>query len=179
MQSKAKTVAEYLKSLPEDRRQVLEAVRKVILANLDKDIRECMQYGMIGYAIPHSVYPPGYHCKPEEPLPFAGLASQKGHMSLYLMAVYMDPKAKQAFEAAWKQTGKKFDMGAACVRFKKLEDLPLEVIAKTVRSLRAKDYIAHYEATLGAKRVSKATPKAKPTKADTMKVAKRKSSTRS
>ncbi len=164
MQNKAKTVPEYLKSLPEDRRTALEAVRKVLLANLDKDIQECMQYGMIGYAIPHSVYPPGYHCKPEEPLPFAGLASQKGHMSLYLMCVYGNPELRAKFEAEWKKTGKKLDMGAACLRFKKLEDLPLELIGKTVRSIKAKQYIAHYESMIKGPRpkVAKSTVKRSP-----------------
>jgi Domain of unknown function (DU1801) len=178
MQSKAKTVAEYLASLPPDRREALEAVRKLLRANLDPKIEECMQYGMIGYAIPHSVYPPGYHCNPKEPLPFAGLASQKGYMSLYLCTVYGE-EGWQEFTQAWKATGKKLDMGRCCIRFKKLEDLALEVIARHVRSVRAKDYIAYYEATLGAKRASKAAPKAKPAKAKTAKVVKKKSSTRS
>ncbi len=96
MQSKAATVKEYLASLPPDRRAALQAVRAVILKNLDPDIHESMSYGMIGYAVPHSVFPAGYHCDPKMPLPFAGLASQKGYMSLYLMSVYcgcMEPRS--------------------------------------------------------------------------------------
>ena len=88
MQSKATTVSDYLASLPPDRRTAIEAVRKVILANLDKDYEEGMQYGMIGYYVPHRVYPAGYHCDPKQGLPFAGLASQKNYMSVYLMGLY-------------------------------------------------------------------------------------------
>ncbi len=93
MPSKATTVAEYLKSLPEDRRRALETLRDIITKNLDSDYSEGMQYGMIGYYVPHSVYPAGYHCDPKQPLPFAGLASQKNHMSLYLMSSYGDEEA--------------------------------------------------------------------------------------
>src|SRR6516162_2904358 len=90
MQSNATTVAEYLSSLPEDRRRAIEAVRQVILQNLDKDYEEGMQYGMIGYYVPHRVYPAGYHCDPKQPLPFAALGSQKNYMSVYLMCIYGD-----------------------------------------------------------------------------------------
>src|SRR5262245_42701874 len=114
---KAATVEEYLSGLAEDRREVLEAVRRVILANLDKDYEEGMQYGMIGYYVPHRVYPAGYHCDPKQPLPFAGLASQKNHMSLYLMCVYGESELSHWFRAAWARTGKKLDMGKSCVRF--------------------------------------------------------------
>ena len=93
MQSKATTVEQYLAELPEDRRKAIEAVRQVVLKNLDKDYEEGMQYGMIGYYVPHRVYPAGYHCDPKQPLPFAGLASQKNHMALYLMCVYGDSDA--------------------------------------------------------------------------------------
>jgi hypothetical protein len=117
MQSKAATVDEYLASLPADRRAALQAVRKVIHANLGKGFKEGMQYGMIGYCVPHSVYPRGYHCDPKQPLPFASLASQKNHMSFSLMSVYLDSAEERWFKAAWQKTGKKLDMGKACVRF--------------------------------------------------------------
>ena len=97
MQSKAATVEAYLAGLPEDRRQALEAVRKVVLKNLDKDYEEGIQYGMIGYYVPHRVHPPGYHCDPKQPLPFAGLASQKNYMSLYLMCIYGDSEHAEWF----------------------------------------------------------------------------------
>lgn len=167
MQSKAATVAEYLASLPEDRRRALEAVRKVVRANLDKDYEEGMQYGMIGYYVPHRVFPAGYHCDPKQPLPFAGLASQKNHMAVYLMGVYTgygdDSATAEAswFEQAWKKTGKKLDMGKCCVRFKKLEDVALDVVGESVRRLPASKYIRFYTAALEAQR---SRPKSKPAK---------------
>jgi Domain of unknown function (DU1801) len=145
MQSKATTVEQYLAELPEDRRKAIEAVRQVVLKNLDKDYEEGIQYGMIGYYVPHRVYPPGYHCDPKQPLPFAGLASQKNHMSLYLMCAYGETDHANWFKDAWAKTGKKLDMGKACVRFKKLEDLALDVIGEAIRKVPAKKYIAHCE----------------------------------
>ena len=136
MQSKAKTVEEYLAALPEDRREAVQAVRKVILKNLGKGYEEGMQYGMIGYYVPHSVYPDGYHCDPKQPLPFAGLASQKNHMAIYLMCIYGIEEQERWFREAWARTGKKLDMGKSCVRFKKLEDLPLDCLLYTSPSPR-------------------------------------------
>jgi Domain of unknown function (DU1801) len=185
MQSKAATVAEYLKSLPEDRRVVIEAVRRTILANLDADYAEGMAYGMIGYVVPHSRYPAGYHCDPKQPLPFAALASQKGHMSLHLMGCYMNADLTAWFEKAWNATGRTLDMGKACVRFKKLEDLALDVIGEVFRRMPAKAYIARYEANLAKgktaakktaeKPAKKATkkPAAKPTRKPPRKVVKK------
>ena len=136
MQSKAATVVAYLAELPEDRRKALEAIRKVIRKNLDKDYEERMQYGMIGYCVPHRVFPAGYHCDPKQPLPFAGLASQKNYMSLYLMCVYGNEGEREWFHEQWTKSGKKLDMGKACVRFKKLEDVPLDVIGEAQRCLQ-------------------------------------------
>ncbi|MCA8910132.1 MAG: DUF1801 domain-containing protein [Planctomycetes bacterium] len=148
MQSKAKTVAEYLKSLPDDRREAIEAVRKVILKNLDSKYEEGMQYGMIGYYVPHKHYPPGYHCDPKQPLPFASIASQKNHMAVYLMCTYMDPEQDEWFRQAWAKTGKKLDMGKSCVRFKKLENLALDVIGEAIKRVPAKKFIEHYESNI-------------------------------
>lgn len=148
MQSKAATVEQYLAELPEDRRAALQAVREVILKNLDKDYVECMGYGMMGYAVPHSVYPPGYHCDPKQPLPFAGMASQKGYMSVYLMCTYMDTPEDGWFRKAWAKTGKKLDMGKSCIRFKKIEDLALDVIGEAIRRVPVKRYIEIYEGNL-------------------------------
>jgi hypothetical protein len=145
MQSKATTVAAYLKSLPDDRRTALEAIRKVILKNLDKDYEEGMGYGMMGYYVPHSVYPPGYHCDPKQPLSFAGMASQKNHMSLYLMCIYYDPAHQAWFRKAWTANGRKLDMGKCCVRFRKLEDVPLKVVGEAIRRVPVKRLIAMYE----------------------------------
>jgi hypothetical protein len=146
MSNKPTTVAEYLSGLPEDRRKAIEAVRQVILENLDKEYEEGIQYGMIGYYVPHRVYPAGYHCDPRQPLPFAGLASQKNHMSLYLMCVYGDTGHAQRFREAWAKTGKKLDMGKSCVRFKRVDDLALDVIAEAIKGVPARKYIEYCEA---------------------------------
>jgi hypothetical protein len=146
MQSKAKTVAEYLAGLPSDRRAALAAVREVILKNLDRDFEEGMQYGMIGYYVPHRIYPAGYHCDPKQPLPFAGLASQKNYMSLYMMCIYGDTWHREQFRRDWAKTGKKLDLGKSCIRFKRLDDLPLDVIGKAIARVKAKNYIAICEA---------------------------------
>lgn len=145
MQSKATTVEQYLAELSEDRRAAVQAVREVILKNLDPLYREGMQYGMIGYAVPHSVFPDGYHCDPKQPLPFAGLASQKNHMSVYLMTVYGEGSHWNWFRTEWAKTGKKLDMGKCCIRFKRVEDLALDLIGKAIRDAPTKKYIAWYE----------------------------------
>lgn len=168
MQSKAKTVAEYLKSLPSDQREVLAAVRTVILANLDSGFQECMQYGMVGYSVPHSRFPAGYHCDPKQPLPFAALAAQKNHFSLYLMGLYMNPTEVKWFTQAWKAAGKKLDMGKACVRFKKLDDVALDVVGQAFRRISADAWIATYETALAGNAQRKSAKKAvekKPQKA--------------
>ncbi|HZW07134.1 MAG TPA: DUF1801 domain-containing protein [Phycisphaerales bacterium] len=157
MQSKAATVKQYIEQLPPDRREAVSAVRDVILKNLDKGYAEGMSYGMIGYCVPHSIFPAGYHCDPKMPLPFAGLASQKGHMSLYLMGVYCgcDGGAESAllkwFRDAWAKSGKKrLDMGKSCIRFKSVEDLPLDVIGEAIRRMPVKSFVAEYERSLAA-----------------------------
>lgn len=148
MQSKATSVEAYLKELPEDRRAAVSAVREVILTNLDPTYEEGMNYGMIGYYVPHSVYPAGYHCDPSKPLPFAGLASQKQYMSVYLMSAYGDKGEYAKLVDGFKKAGKKLDMGACCVRFKRLDDLPLDVIGAAVKRVPAKTYIERYESVL-------------------------------
>jgi hypothetical protein len=170
MQSKAATVEQYLAELPEDRRKAIEAVRQVVVKNLDKDYEEGIQYGMIGYYVPHRVYPAGYHCDPKQPLPFAALASQKNYMSLYLMCAYGDSPLARWFREAWAKTGKKLDMGKSCVRFKKVEDLALDVIGEAIRRVPAEKYIEHCEAGLqrtnksGAKGTRNAGDAAQPSK---------------
>lgn len=161
MQSKAATVEQYLAELPADRRQPMEAVRQIILENLDADYEEGMQYGMIGYYVPHRVYPAGYHCDPKQPLPFAGLASQKNYMSLYLMCVYGDTPVTAWFRDAWSKTGKKLNMGKACIRFKKLDDLALDCIAELIRRVPAKKYIECCEAARQVAWASKSGPSRK------------------
>ena len=167
MQSSAKTVQEYLKELPTDRREAINAVRGVILANLPKGYEECMSYGMIGFVVPHSIYPKGYQCNPKVPLPFVNLGSQKNHMALHLMCCYSNPKLKASFEKAWKDAGRKLDMGGGCVRFKQLEDEPLELIGQLVASLPVDVYIRRIEqafAEIAEAKAAKKTAKAKPSK---------------
>jgi len=159
MQSKAATVSAYIASLPADRRAAIGGVRKVILANLDKGFEEGMQYGMIGYYVPHSIFPAGYHCDPKQPLPFAGLASQKGHMSLYIMGIYGHEPLREWFQSAWAKTGKRLDMGKACIRFKKLEDVPLDVVGEAFRRLTLKGYVSVYTSRLAEPRESARTAK--------------------
>ena len=161
MQSQATTVEQYLAELPEDRRIAISAVRQVILKSIDNDYEEGMQYGMIGYYVPHRLYPAGYHCDPKQPLPFAGLASQKNYMSLYMMTVYGEGAEETRFRDAWAKTGKKLDMGKCCVRFKKLEDLALEVIGDTLRRVPVKKWIAYYESVVKSSRTKTDKPSAK------------------
>lgn len=150
MQSKAKTVAAYLKELPPDRRRAIEAVRTVILDNLPNGYEEIMNYGMIGYVVPHKLYPAGYHCDPSLPIPFAGLASQKNYMSLYVMSLY--GTLEDWFRAEFKKAGKKLDMGKCCVRFKKLEDLPLDVVGRLIASVSVKDFLIWYETAMNVRK---------------------------
>ncbi len=145
MQSKAATVQQYLAELPPDRREAISAVRDVILSNLDKDYEEGMSYGMIGYCVPHRIFPEGYHCDPRQPLPFVCLASQKNYMSLYLTCVYTEGEEDSWFRQAWAKSGKKLDMGKCCIRFRKLEDLALDVIGEVIRRSPAKEYIEYYK----------------------------------
>jgi len=143
MHSDAKTVEQYLAELPPDRREAISAVRKVILENLPKGYVEMMQYGMIGYAIPLERYPKTYN---GQPLGIAALASQKHHMSVYLNNVYSDPEMEKWFADEYRTSGKKLDMGKSCVRFKKLDDLPLDLIGKAVARTPVDAYIERYEA---------------------------------
>ncbi len=162
MQSKAATVRQYLAELSPDRRTAIEAVRAVIRRNLDPRYEEGMQYGMIGYYVPHAVYPPGYHCDPKQPLPFTCLASQKNYMAIYLGCVYGNSDHEKWFRSAWAKSGKKLDMGKACIRFKKLADLPLEIIGESIRRVPARKFIAFYEAALKANLRRRAKKPARP-----------------
>jgi hypothetical protein len=175
VQSKAKTVAEYVASLPEDRREAIEALRKVFRTHLDPVFEECMQYGMISYVVPHRVFPAGYHCDPKQPLPFAGLASQKGHLSVYLMGIYAPDGAQNSlfewFRDAWLATGRKLDMGKCCIRFKRLEQVPLEVLGEALRRQPAKDYVEYYLSAMDARTKPAATKQAAPKKAASKKAA--------
>jgi hypothetical protein len=150
VQSQAKTVEQYLKELPPERRAVMNAVRDVINKNIHKDFQEGMGYGMMGWSVPHSIFPDGYHCDPSQPLPFAGLASQKNAYSLYLMHIYGKPENERLLREAFAAIGKKPDMGKCCIRFKKLEDIPLDAIGKIVKGMTVKQWIAAYVASRDA-----------------------------
>ena len=156
--SAAATVEQYLADLPDQRRELVGAVRDVVNANLPDEYQEAMQYGMIGWFVPLDRYPPGYHTDPSQPLPLAGLASQKQYVSLYLMGVYCGCVERGAgvgpvqtadatwFRETWLATGKKLNMGKSCVRFTRLDAVPLDVIGEAIRRVPVDEYIARYEA---------------------------------
>ncbi len=148
MQSDATTVEEYLASLPEDRRAALTAVRKVINGHLPEGYVEKMDWGMISWVVPLETKPDTYNNKP---LCYLGLASQKQHMSLYLMGLYTDGPELDRFQQQYADRGLKLDMGKSCVRFKQLEDLPLDVVGETVAGISVDEYVARYEASRGAR----------------------------
>ena len=147
MQSDATSVEAYLDELPEDRRAAISAVRSTVLAHLPDGYEEATQYGMIGYVVPLSRYPDGYLGKKDVPLPYISLASQKNYMSIYLMTIYGNAEHETWFKAAYSASGKKLDMGKSCVRFKKLDDLPLDVIARAVALTPVDEVVAAYEAS--------------------------------
>ncbi|MBM4183663.1 MAG: DUF1801 domain-containing protein [Gemmatimonadetes bacterium] len=149
MRSEAKTVSGYLKVLPDERRDAIRTVRDVILANLPEGYVEAMDWGMISYQVPLATYPDTYN---EKPLMYAALASQKGYMVVYLSAIYADKAARERFERAYKAAGKRYDVGQSCVRFKRLDDLPLDVIAAAIASTPVDEFIDRYQKGRGSAR---------------------------
>jgi uncharacterized protein YdhG (YjbR/CyaY superfamily) len=146
MQSKATTVDAYLAELPEERQKAIAELRKVIKKNLPKGFQETMGYGMIGYVVPHSKYPAGYHCNPEQPLPFMNIASQKNFIAVYHMGVYADAKFLKWFtDAHAKASSKKLDMGKSCMRYKKAEDIPYKLIGELASKITVDEWIEKYE----------------------------------
>jgi uncharacterized protein YdhG (YjbR/CyaY superfamily) len=143
MRSEAKTVQEYLAELPAERREAIEEVRGMILANLPDGYQERMNWGMIAYEVPLETYPDTYN---KQPLMYAALASQKNHMAVYLTGIYTDEVAREHFEEDYKATGKRFDVGKSCVRFRKLDDLPLDVIGQAIASKTVEEFVYSYEA---------------------------------
>jgi len=144
MQSQAKTVDEYLSDLPDSRLEAIEAVRDVILENLPEGFEEAMNWGMITYQVPLSRYPDTYNKKP---LMMAALASQKNHMAVYLSGVYADDGQRDAFLDKYRETGKRLDMGKSCVRFRRIDDLPVELIGDTIAAIDVDTFIDVYEAS--------------------------------
>lgn len=145
MKINANTVQEYLDQLPQERRETVGKVRNMILENLPEGYEEGIQYGMIGYFVPLSIYPKGYLEDKKTPLPYIGLASQKNHMSLYLNCIYAKQDLYSWFTEEYKKTGKKMEIGKSCVRFKKLEDLPLSLVGRAVAKIPVREYIDIYE----------------------------------
>jgi hypothetical protein len=146
MQSKATTVEQYLSELPKERQKPMMELRKVIKKNIPKGFKEVMGYGMMGYCVPHSLYPPGYHCNPKDPLPFMGMASQKNFIAVYHMGVYADPKLLKWFtDAHAKASAKKLDMGKSCIRYKKPDDIPYKLIGELAGKITPAEWIAIYE----------------------------------
>ncbi len=145
MQSKATTPKEYIDALPEDRKAIITKLRKVILKNLPKGFEEQMSYGMLGYVVPHSLYPGGYHVNPKLPLPFINLASQKNHIAFYHSGLYAGAHLKW-FEKEWgKHSEKKLDMGKSCIRFKKPEDVTVALLGELCTKMTPEEWIAIYE----------------------------------
>ena len=146
MQSDAITVNAYFESLPDDRKDAMVRLRKVILDNLPSGFSEQMSYGMVGYVVPHSVYPPGYHCNPKLPLPFVNIASQKNFIALYHMGIYSNQEIFDWFTSEYpKHSSEKLDMGKSCIRFKKPEQIPYDFIGKLMKRISVEDWIKTYE----------------------------------
>ena len=149
MQYKANSPEDYISQVPEERQVALKKLRKVIKDNLPKGFEEGIQYGMIGYYVPHSIYPNGYHCSPSEPLPFMSFASQKNSINLYHSGIYAKPEIHDWFVAQYpKHCKRKLDIGKSCIRFKKIEEIPYELIAELSMKLTVDEWIGIYESAI-------------------------------
>ncbi|HEV8079832.1 MAG TPA: DUF1801 domain-containing protein [Chitinophagaceae bacterium] len=149
MTSKATTPEQYLKELPADRKEAVTQLRNTILKNLPKGFKEVMSYGMLGYVVPHEIYPDGYNCNPKLPLGMMNLGSQKNFIVLHHLGIYMNPDLLKWFTAEYPKHSKaKLDMGKGCIRFKNPEDIPYKLIGELVKKVSVKDYITCYEKNL-------------------------------
>ena len=146
MKIEAKDVNEYLEKLPEGRRKALGKIRQLAKENLPKKLEEELSYGMIGYVVPHKIYPKGYHVDPEKPLPFMNIASQKNHIALYHMAIYMFPEILEWFKDEYsKRVDTKLDMGKSCIRFKNPDKIPYDLLEELFKKITVEEYIKEYE----------------------------------
>jgi uncharacterized protein YdhG (YjbR/CyaY superfamily) len=146
MQSKAQSVDTYMSELPEERKAPMQRLREVFKANLPEGFNEEMNYGMIGYVVPHSIYPKGYHCSPELPLPFVNIASQKNFIAVYHMGIYSDEKLLNWFvEEFPKHSKAKLDMGKSCIRFKKMDQIPYDLIGELLTKMTVNQWIERYD----------------------------------
>lgn len=149
MKADGKTVHDILVNVPKDRVEAFNKLHDVIVKNMPKGFEAAISYGGLGYVVPHTIYPDGYHCKPSEPLPFAGLASQKNSINFYHMGIYSDPKLLEWFVSEYpKHSNQKLDMGKSCVRFKKLDEIPFKLIGELMKKMSVKDWISAYESKL-------------------------------
>lgn len=149
MQSSATTPEEYIELLPEDRKAAISTLRAVIKESLPAGFTEIMSYGMLGYVVPHSMYPKGYHCDPKLPLPFLNVASQKNFIAVYHMGLYADKEMLEWFVNEYSKHSKtRLDMGKSCIRFKKVDQIPFKLIGELVSKMSAEDWIAVYEKQL-------------------------------
>ena len=146
MQSKATTPEQYLSELPEDRKEAMLKLRNAIKENLPQGFEEVISYGMLGYVVPHPIYPSGYHCDPKLPLPFINLASQKNFIALYHMGIYANKNLESWFVSEYpKHVKTKLDMGKSCIRFKKIDDIPFDFIGELSAKVSVEDWISNYE----------------------------------
>ncbi|MCB9223314.1 MAG: DUF1801 domain-containing protein [Crocinitomicaceae bacterium] len=146
MKIEASNMDNYISKLPEDRQEAMNKLRSAIGSKIPKGFEEGMSYGMPGWVIPHSLYPSGYHCKPEEPLPFLSIASQKNFIAVYHMGIYAEPKLLKWFTEEFpKHSNKKLDMGKSCMRFKKMEDIPFDLMGELASKMTAEEWINKYE----------------------------------
>ena len=149
MQSKAGTIKDYLAELPAERVEAFTTLRDTILKNIPKGYEEVISYGMIGYVVPHKLFPAGYHCDPKLPLPFVNLASQKNFIAFYHMGLYGNPKLNEWFVSEYPKHSKaKLDMGKSCVRFKKMDDIPYKLIGELMKKISVKDWTSLYQKNL-------------------------------
>lgn len=152
MKADGKTVTEILNNVPEERKEAFNKLHNIILKNLPKGFEAAISYGGLGYVVPHSLFPSGYHCNPDEPLPFAGIASQKNSINLYHMAIYCFPELMNWFVTEYpKHTKQKLDMGKSCIRFKKIDDIPYDLIGELMRKISVEEWIRYYEENLKKK----------------------------
>lgn len=149
MISTAKTVEAYINDLPDERKSPFMKLREIILNNIPKGFKEELSYGNIGYVVPHSIYPNGYHCNPKLPLPFMGIASQKNFIALYHMGIYAKPELSEWFTSEYpKYSNQKLDMGKGCIRFKKMDQIPFDLIADLVKKISLEDWVHNYESNI-------------------------------
>lgn len=152
MQSKAETPKQYVDELPEERKPIIKKIRSIIRKTLPVGFKEVINYGMLGYVVPHSIYPDGYHCDTKLPLPFMALASQKNFVALYHSGIYADPKLYDWFVSEYpKHCARKLDMGKSCIRFKKMDDIPYDLIEELCSKMTVQDWITLYEANVKKK----------------------------